>query len=80
MDALKTYLGVLWRESMSRMTETPARYGEADFAAYDRRLSSRPHLEYSSVTNRWEMKHPPARLYLAARDGIVLPHPHGEAA
>ena len=80
MDALKNYLGVLWKESMNRMAESPARYGEADFAAYDRRLSSRPHLEYSSVTNKWEMRYPPTRLYLAARDGVTLPYPRSEAA
>lgn len=79
MDALGDYLGVLWRQSMHRMVD-PARCGEADMAAYHSRLARRPRLEYSPVTRRWEIARPPVRLYLAARDGVVLRQPDGKAA
>ena len=78
MDALGDYLGVLWKQSMHRMTETAGRYDERDRAAYERQMNRRPGLEYSPTTNRWESRRPKIAPYLVARDGVTLPMPVGK--
>lgn len=80
MDALGNYLGVLWKDSMRRMTAPPGEYGAQDHAAYDRQLARRPKLQYSPVTSRWEIRGNVRSLYLATRNGEVLKRPDSEAA
>ena len=80
MDALGDYLGVLWKQSMHRMTETASRPDDRDRAAYERQMARRPGLEYSAITKRWENRHRQVAPYLAARDGVTLPRPTGKAA
>ena len=80
MDALGNYLGVLWKNSMQRMTVMPDQYGAQDYAAYDRQLARRPKLEYSPATSRWEVRGNVRSLYLATRNGEVLARPGSEAA
>ena len=80
MDALKNYLGALWKESINRRTEAPAFYGKRDYAAYDRHLARPTALQYSSITQRWELTGGGPRIYLAARNGVALSHDAGKAA